>query len=78
METKNTRLEIFLKENPNIKKERPNTWTLDYGNWIKQQIKEASEDKSDSIYYSTWYENRICDHNKFDDYLIKKFDFKPA
>jgi hypothetical protein len=76
-ETKgNTRLQIFLMLNPNIRKEKRNTWMIDYGSWIKEQIREASNDKHESIYYSQWYENRISDHNKFNDYLVKKFNYK--
>jgi hypothetical protein len=76
METKNIRLEIFLQLNPNIKEDKSATWTFEYGQWVKQQVREASDDKHDSIYYSAWYENRILDHKKFNDYLIAKFNYK--
>jgi hypothetical protein len=76
MEKKNHRLEVFLMLNPNIKEEKSATWTFEYSQWIKQQIREASADKHDSIYYSTWYDDRILDQDKFNGYLFEKFNYK--
>lgn len=73
MTNKNICLKIFLEQNPDIKEQNPKTWDIDFSVWIRQQVKEASEAKHDFVYYGSWYDNAILDHNKFDKYLIKKY-----